>query len=137
MWDELYHETIMEHSQHSPYRQLLQGHCDHCSVSNPLCGDEITLQVQCVSRKIHAIAFEGQGCAISQASASMVCAYLKDLNVEHALDRINAMLLLLTGETDTIDIEELMALSNIKRYPMRVKCATMAWHAARGLLKDK
>ena len=137
MWNELYHDIIVDHSRHSPYRKKLESACSSSCGYNPMCGDEITLWACCRDGYIEQLTFEGQGCAISQASASLACSYLRNLTYKEARERIEQMLSLLTGKIDHIDVEELMALGEIKRFPMRVKCATMAWHASQDILKDK
>lgn len=137
MWNELYHDIIVDHSRLSRHRHKLEEPCEKSCGFNPLCGDEITIWAHCDHEIIKDIAFEGQGCAISQASASLACAHLKGLSFEKAKERIGKMLSLLTGKIDEVDVEELMALGDIKRFPMRVKCATMAWHACQDILKDK
>lgn len=137
MWNELYHDIIVDHSRHSAHRQSLEQPCERSCGYNPMCGDEVTIWMRLRDEKLEKVVFEGQGCAISQASASLTCAYLQGLEMDAAVDRIENMIALLTGLDTNITEDELMALSEIKQFPMRVKCATMAWHAALDILKNK
>lgn len=135
--DELYQEVIREHSSHPrnfrelpPPARAVDGH-------NPLCGDQVRLFVAMEGDRIKDIAFSGQGCAISKASASMMTDALKGrsrLEAHGAFDAFQKMIM--TGECDAKALGKLAVFSGVHRYPVRVKCAMLAWHAAISAIDD-
>ena len=134
MLNELYHDMIMDHAQCSPNRFEQVDPCPHTHAYNPLCGDEITLWINIQQDMVYKASFVGQGCAISQASTSLACEAIEGLTVQEALHKVQYMLGAFIGKHDSVLEEGLAALVEIKRFPMRVKCATMAWHACMKLL---
>jgi nitrogen fixation NifU-like protein len=127
--DELYREIILDHWRNPRKR----GHLDPADVTvegnNPLCGDEVLLTMRVRDGSVEAIAFDGHGCSISRASASMMCEGVDGLSVADAADlgrRFKAMML--EGAT-TDDLGDLEALQGVARIPLRIKCAVLPWNA--------
>jgi nitrogen fixation NifU-like protein len=128
---DLYQELILDHKRHprnfhrlDDATHLAQGH-------NPLCGDELTLYLKVEDGRILDIGFEGQGCAISTASASLLTETLKGKTVSEAEALFGQMHDLLTRDDAGIEPEtlgRLGVLAGVRDYPTRVKCATLAWH---------
>ncbi len=127
--DELYREIILDHWR-NPRRR---GQLDEADVTvegnNPLCGDEVLLTMRVREGSVEAIAFDGHGCSISRASASMMCEGVDGLSVAAAADlgrRFKAMML--EGATSD-DLGDLEALQGVARIPLRIKCAVLPWNA--------
>lgn len=134
----VYNELIMEHSMNSYNKKKLE-HADYCEIGhNPNCGDKITLELNIKDNIIEDMAFSGSGCAISQASTSIMIDTLKGKNVEEAKDIIKTFIEMIKRET--IDEEELkkledaIAFKNVANMPARVKCALLAWHTLEDIL---
>ena len=136
----LYQEVIIDHARSPRNFRELEGATRTVEVVNPLCGDQLTLYLQLAGDTIADIAFEGNGCAISQASASLMTMALKGLAQEEALALFTRVHTMLTSESDIDapppDVGKLAVLSGVWEYPMRVKCATLAWQALRSALED-
>ncbi len=139
---ELYQEVILEHSK-SPRNFGTITPCSHQGHGhNPLCGDTVTVFLQLSENdRISDIKFEGKGCAISIASASIMSETLKGSNVHKATETFDQFLQLITGDDvavseNTLD-EKLNALFGVKQFPMRVKCATLPWHAFKAALNGQ
>ena len=138
---ELYQEVILDHSRHPRH----YGSLDHASHKaegyNPLCGDKVTVYLKLdADGRVGDIAFEGKGCAISQASASMMTDMLKGRSAEEANRLMQGFLHLVKGE-DASDLpeddrERLEVMGGISEFPMRVKCATLAWHTYRNAVEE-
>lgn len=130
--NEIYTTLIMEHSASKHNRRKLDN-VDLCERGhNPSCGDEITLEIKFNENIIEDLAFTGQGCAISQASTSMMIDLIKGKNKEEALKLVETFIGMIKREiTDEDELEELedaIVLKNISNMPARVKCAVLAWH---------
>ena len=130
--NEIYTTLIMEHSTSKHNRRKLE-HADLCEKGhNPSCGDEITLEIKVNDDIIEDLAFTGQGCAISQASTSMMIDLIKGKSKEEALKLVETFIAMIKREiTDEEELEELedaIVLKNISNMPARVKCAVLAWH---------
>lgn len=139
--DELYQEIILDHNRH-PANFRPMPDADHSiEADNPLCGDRLTLYLKLDGGRIADIAFQGTGCAISVASASLLTERVKGATVEEAERLFDTMHAVLTGAPsradDDGDLGPLAALSGVRRYPMRVKCATLSWHALKAALGDR
>lgn len=139
--DELYTELILEHNKDKRHKRLLESVTHHEHGHNPSCGDDLTLQLQVEGGQIIDAAYTGQGCAISQASASMMIDIIKGKSVEEALRFVELFLSMIKSEvTDEDELEELedaIALQNISKMPARVKCAVLAWHTLKVALEKK
>lgn len=138
---QIYTEVITEHNRSMHNRRAL-SHSTHSEHGhNPSCGDDITLELELVDGVIRDAAFTGTGCAISQASTSMMIDLIKGLKVKEAKERTEAFLAMIKGEQDENDLEDLLEdaviLANIKNMPARVKCAVLAWHTLDEVLKKE
>jgi nitrogen fixation NifU-like protein len=137
---ELYQEVILDHNKRPrnfhkmpEANHLAEGH-------NPLCGDVVTVYVHLDDDVITDISFEGSGCAISKASASMMTAELKGKTVGEAETLFQSFHDLVTGdpttEGDAEELGKLAVFSGVREYPARVKCASLAWHTLRAALEE-
>ncbi|MEH6497282.1 MAG: SUF system NifU family Fe-S cluster assembly protein [Pseudomonas marincola] len=139
---ELYQEVILDHSKH-PRNFGKITPCSHEGHGyNPLCGDTINVYVALDEKeRITDIAFDGKGCAISTASASMMTDVIKGKSISDANRLFEDFRSLAMGEHENIDAgedtERLMILAGVKQFPMRVKCATLPWHAMHTALLGK
>ncbi len=129
---DVYNELIMEHSMNSYNKKKLQD-ADYCEVGhNPNCGDEITLEVKMNGTIIQDMAFLGHGCAISQASTSIMIDTLKGKTIEEAKEIIKTFIAMIkreiTDEEELKKLEDAIAFKNVSNMPARVKCALLAWH---------
>lgn len=139
--DEMYNDLIMEHSMNS-YNKKKLDHCDLCSKGhNPNCGDEIEIELILDGNVIKDMAFTGHGCAISQASTSIMIDTLKDKTIEQAKEIIEYFIKMIKrenlSEEEYSKLEDAIAFKNIANMPARVKCALLAWHTLEDLLNEK
>lgn len=130
--EEMYNELIMEHSMNSYNKKMLKE-ADYSEVGhNPNCGDEITLQLKLNGNVIEDMAFSGHGCAISQASTSIMIDTLKGKTIEEAKEIIKIFIEMIkreiTDEKELEKLEDAIAFRNVSNMPARVKCALLAWH---------
>ena len=138
--NDIYNELIMEHSMNS-YNKRKLDRCDFSEIGhNPNCGDEITLELKLNGNIIEDMAFSGHGCAISQASTSIMIDTLKGKNIEEAEKIIKIFIEMIKRETkDEKELEKLedaIALKNVANMPARVKCALLAWHTIEDILSE-
>ncbi len=138
--DELYNDIIMEHSMNSYNKKELEK-CDYCEKGhNPNCGDEIELEVKLNGNIIEDMAFIGHGCAISQASTSIMIDTLRGKTINEAIDIIKTFIDMIKRETKNEDdlkkLEEAIAFKNVSNMPARVKCALLAWHTMEKIIED-
>jgi nitrogen fixation NifU-like protein len=139
--DTLYQEVILDHCKRPRNFRILES-ADHCADGyNPLCGDKVTLYVHLVDDRIADISFQGCGCAISTASASILTETLKGKTRAEAEALFQAFHSLVTGRpvesAQTPALGKLAVFSGVSQFPVRVKCASLAWHTLRSALKDK
>jgi nitrogen fixation NifU-like protein len=137
---ELYQEVILDHSRHPRHFGPLESATHTGEGYNPLCGDRVKIHLAVdAQNRIKDIAFEGKGCAISQASASLMTDMLVDRSVEEAEALMGGFLHLVKGEGANglaeEDRERLEVMGGISEFPMRVKCATLAWHTMKSALE--
>lgn len=138
---ELYEEVILDHNRNPRnYPKKPEG-CNHSAHGfNPLCGDEFEIHLKVKDDVIADLGFEGAGCAISTASASLMTEALKGKTVAEAEVLFEEVHKLLTEEKQVGNPADLLGkltvLTGVKEYPMRVKCATLAWHTMRAALKN-
>jgi nitrogen fixation NifU-like protein len=136
---ELYQELILEHSK-APrnYRRLAEAN-RKAEGYNPLCGDHFTVYVRTMGDSIQDISFEGAGCAISKASASMMTQSLKGKTTEEAKELFEHFHRTVTGEEngDSARLGKLSVFAGVAEFPTRVKCATLAWHTLEAALQGK
>ena len=136
--DEMYNDLIMEHSMNS-YNKKKLDHCDLCSKGhNPNCGDEIELELILDGNVIKDMAFTGHGCAISQASTSIMIDTLKGKTIKEAKEIIKIFIEMIKRETTSEEklkkLEDAIAFRNVSNMPARVKCALLAWHTVEDML---
>ena len=141
---ELYQEIILDHGKNPRNLGKFENFNKDAKGHNPLCGDKVHLFLKLdENKKVNDISFEGEGCAISMASASIMTDLMKGKSEKDAKEIIEKFLDMIK-EKDNIDtklLEEdektkLMSLGGVKNYPMRVKCATLSWHALSSALDD-
>jgi len=130
---ELYQEVILDHSRHPRHFGTLEHPTHKAEGYNPLCGDKVSVTLMLNAEgRVADINFTGKGCAISQASASLMTELLAGRTLEDAQKLMDGFLHLVRGEDATDlsadDREYLDAMSGLSEFPMRVKCATLAWH---------
>jgi nitrogen fixation NifU-like protein len=132
--EDLYREIILDHYR-SP-RNKRRGVEGAIAVKhdNPLCGDELHLAVDVQNGQLSDVAFDGKGCSISQASASMMTEAVQGQSVNEALALTETIRLMMHGEHPGDDLGDLMALEGVAKFPVRVKCALLAWMALKDAL---
>ncbi len=138
---QIYNELIMEHSMNSYHKRNLEAP-DECKLGhNPNCGDEITLEIKLDGDTIEDMAFTGHGCAISQASTSIMIDTLKGKTIEQAKDIIKTFIKMIkretTNEEELEKLEDAIAFRNVSNMPARVKCALLAWYTLEDMLNQK
>lgn len=143
---ELYKELILDHARSPRHFGKLPDATHTAEGINPLCGDKLKFYFRIdVDNRIDDACFEGSGCAISVASASLLADTVIGLNTAEALDYFTALVARFTGKQDSnsdnantgIDLGKLKVLEGVKEFPTRVKCATLAWHALNAAIKRK
>jgi nitrogen fixation NifU-like protein len=141
---DLYQEMILDHYRRPRNCRRLEGCSCRADGHNPLCGDKITVYVDVEDGIVKDVAFEGAGCAISTASASIMTESVKGKTVEQSHDVFRRFHHLITGDatadesTDhSVDLGKLEVFSGVGQYPARVKCATLAWHTLEAALSDR
>jgi nitrogen fixation protein NifU and related proteins len=144
---ELYRELILDHARSPRHFGRLDDATHSAEGINPLCGDKLKIYVAIdADNRIRDARFEGSGCAISVASASLLTETVIGLDTSRALQFFAAMVSRLAGRSnglehadtiDDIDLGKLRALEGVREFPSRVKCATLAWHALNSALKRK
>lgn len=137
----IYNDLIMEHSMHSYHKRKLEQ-ADYSELGhNPSCGDVITLEVKLNGDIIEDMAFTGHGCAISQASTSIMIDTLKGKTIEEAKKIIATFMKMIKREEMTAEemnqLEEAAAFENVRHMPARVKCALLAWRTLSTILEEK
>ena len=136
--EELYQELIVDHFKHPRHRGPLTTATESASLFNPLCGDQVEVHVQIENGIVKAIAFEGKGCSISQASASMMTELCVGKDIATVRSLLNAFTKMMKGEGTDDELESLGdagALQGVKKFAARIKCAMLAWEAVEQCLK--
>ena len=141
---ELYQEIILDHGKNPRNLRKTDNFTKDAKGHNPLCGDKVHIFLKLGDdKKIEDVSFEGSGCAISMASASIMTDLVKQKNENDAKELIKDFLEMIKEKPDISnkslsenDKTKLMSLSGVKQYPMRVKCATLAWHTLASAMKD-
>jgi nitrogen fixation protein NifU and related proteins len=137
-FDELYQAIILDHSKRPRNRGSLPPPATHGSGYNPACGDEITVFVrQSPEGKIEELLFESQACAICTASTSLMTTQVKGKSRGEALTLGQRFIDFLTKDTPEEGLGNLQALGGVKKFPQRLKCATLGWHALEAALGGK
>jgi nitrogen fixation protein NifU and related proteins len=138
---DLYQEVILDHNK-SPHNYREMADATRLALGhNPLCGDKLKLYVKIEGDRIADVAFQGSGCAISKASASIMTDAIKGSTVEEAETLYGKFHELLTGPSDVkadgAGLGKLAVFSGVREFPARVKCATLAWHTLESALKNQ
>ena len=142
---ELYQDIILEHGKSPRNLGKCQGYNHDAKGYNPLCGDKVHVYLKLDNKKkVEGLTFEGEGCAISLASASIMTELVKGKSFNEAKDIMNSFLNMMTktseiksNHLDNDQKTKLMSLSGVKQFPMRVKCATLSWHTLVSALEGK
>ncbi len=145
--EELYREVILDHYRNPRNRRHIEHPDLHAEGNNPLCGDEITLDLSLDGDKVRDIAVLGHGCSISQASASMMSQAVKDKTIDEVSDlisRFKAMMDIGDGSEAGLDpdrpgsvLGDLEALQGVRKFPVRIKCANLAWTTLEEALRSR
>ena len=127
---DLYQEVILDHNRRPHNFRVIDGATARQEGYNPLCGDRLTLYLTLEGDMIKDAAFQGQGCAISKASASLMTDAIKGKTVAEARDLFEHFHAMITSDTDTQqeDMGKLSVLAGVREFPTRIKCASLAWH---------
>lgn len=138
--DQLYRRVIMDHYKNPRNKGIIEDGALTIDMNNPTCGDRIQLTLQVEDGKIQNAKFDGEGCSISMASASMMTQAVKGKTVEEALQLSTTFSEMMLGKDydDSIELEDIEALSGVSQFPARIKCATLAWKAMeKGVSEEK
>lgn len=139
--NDLYQEIILDHNKRPRNRRKLEGASLKAEGYNPLCGDRVTIYAKVEDGIVTEVTFEGSGCAISTASASLMTEALKGKTLEQAKEIFEHFHGLVTGNGEESKegpgLGKLAVFSGVCRFPARVKCATLAWHTANAALHEK
>ena len=137
---DLYQEILLEHNSKPHNFKKVEEANQTADGYNPLCGDQITLYLKVVEGLIEDVGFQGTGCAISRASASMMTQSIKGQSVEKAQEIFGAFHHMITepgAELDLDTLGDLETLSGVNEYPTRIKCAILAWHTMKAALSGE
>lgn len=140
-FQDLYQDLILDHNKSPRNYHKMEDADREVEGQNPLCGDHYTVYVKLEKDRIADVSFDGSGCAISKASASVMTSVLKGKTVEDAEHLFHLFKAVVTGELDPSEhldeLGKLAAFSGVAEFPMRVKCATLAWHTLHTALMKK
>ena len=136
---DLYQEVILDHNRRPRNFRALAGASHTAEGYNPLCGDRLTLYLKLAGGTIEDVSFEGAGCAISKASASMMTDALKGRTVEEAHALFERFHRMVTTPPDQAveDMGKLSSLAGVREFPVRVKCASLAWHTLKAAMAQQ
>ena len=138
---DLYQEVVFDHNRNPRNFRIMEDANRKIEGFNPLCGDRITLYVKVIDGKIEDVSFQGAGCAISTASASLMTEIVRGKTEQEAEDLFELFHRITTGKNgDEINLEDLgklTVLAGVRAYPARVKCATLAWQSLQSALKNE
>jgi nitrogen fixation NifU-like protein len=138
---DLYQEMILDHYKRPRNRRAMEKPDRTAEGYNPLCGDRVTIYVTVQDGVVRDASFEGSGCAISTASASLMTESIKGKTVQEARALFDRFRDLVTGADDGVpdgsDLGKLEIFSGVSQYPARVKCATLSWHTLKAALEDR
>ena len=136
---DLYQEVILDHNRRPRNFRRLERHTHEAEGYNPLCGDRVSVFLQVDADRIADVGFEGSGCAISKASASLMTDRVKGCTVEEARDLFARFQRMVTTPPDQAveDLGKLSVLAGVREFPVRVKCASLAWHTLKAALDQQ
>jgi nitrogen fixation protein NifU and related proteins len=133
----LYQDLILDHNRAPQNYRAMENANRRVEGNNPLCGDKLTVWLRLEGERIEDVSFQGSGCAISRASASMMTAAVKGKTRQEAEDLFERFRRMVTGSLDPSEAQslgKLAALAGVSEYPVRVKCASLSWHALKAAL---
>jgi nitrogen fixation NifU-like protein len=135
--DDIYKEVILDHYKSPRNKRELPGAELRCTANNPLCGDEITVYAHVDDGTVAQVTFDGAGCSISQSSASMMTEAVSGSSVDHARRLAGEFRGMMAGdvEPDEQEFGDLVALKGVVKYPIRIKCAVLAWDVLQDALE--
>jgi nitrogen fixation NifU-like protein len=137
---DLYQEVVFDHNRNPRNFRVMENANRQIDGFNPLCGDRITLYARVIDGVIEDVSFQGSGCAISTASASLMTEIVRGKTEQEAEELFQLFHRITTGKNDdAVNLEELgklAVLAGVRAYPARVKCATLAWHSLQAALKN-
>ncbi len=134
--DDLYHDLILDHSKRPKNKKTLSTVTHQAQGDNTFCGDIIKVFLEVEDSLINEVAFDGKGCAICIASASLMTEHVKNLTIDQALALFDEFHSLVTVDLANKNLGKLQAFAGVKEYPIRVKCATLAWHTLKAALGE-
>jgi nitrogen fixation protein NifU and related proteins len=134
--NDLYQEVILDHNRRPRNFRRIEGASHHAEGHNPLCGDRLTLDVQVDGGRIADVAFQGSGCAISKASASLMTDAVKGQSLDDVRDMVTRFQRMVTTPPDqpVEHMGKLSVLAGVREFPVRVKCASLCWHTLKAAL---
>lgn len=138
--DQLYRTVIMDHYKNPRNKGSIEDGALTIDMNNPTCGDRIHLTLQVTDGVVQNAKFDGEGCSISMASASMMTQAVKGKKVEEALQLSTVFSEMMLGQEydDSLDLGDIEALNGVSKFPARIKCATLAWKAMeKGIAEEK
>jgi nitrogen fixation NifU-like protein len=135
--DELYQSIILDHNRRPQNFRAMPDATARAEGVNPMCGDQLTVWLKLEGDLVADLSFQGSGCAISKASASLMTAAVKGKTREEAKAMFAEFHSMVTGHGGGEDLGALKALSGVSRFPLRVKCASLAWHALKSALASE
>ena len=137
---DLYQEVILDHNRHPRNWGVMADASRKADGYNPLCGDKLTLYVKVEGDRLSGVSFQGSGCAISKASASLMTDAVKGRTLAEAMDLFDRVHIMLTTPVDQpvdeASVGKLAVLSGVREFPTRVKCASLAWHTLKSVIAD-
>lgn len=137
---DLYQEVVFDHNRHPRNFRIMEDANRKVEGFNPLCGDKLTLFMKVANGTIEDVSFQGSGCAISTASASLMTEIVKGKTEAQAERLFDIFHRITTHEDAAVNLDELgklAVLAGVRHYPSRVKCATLAWHSLEAALKEQ
>ncbi|MGH7655317.1 MAG: Fe-S cluster assembly sulfur transfer protein SufU [Gemmatimonadaceae bacterium] len=134
--EELYQSIILDHNRRPQNYRTMPEASAHADGVNPMCGDQLSVWIRMNGDVVDDVSFQGSGCAISKASASLMTQAVKGKTRSEAEQLFDSFHGLVTGHPDGVELGKLKAFSGVSRFPLRVKCATLAWHALKTALAD-
>ena len=136
--DELYREVILDHFKNPTHSGELPNAQINVDGANPLCGDEMTFHLAMKNGRLDQVRFRGKGCAISQAAASMLAQQIEGKTTAEVTQLIETLKALMQGQepNPSVDLGDLEALSGVRKFPVRVKCAALSWNVVEQGLKE-
>ena len=136
---DLYQEVILDHNRRPRNFRAIEHPTRRQEGYNPLCGDRLTLYVKLDGTRISDVSFQGSGCAISKASASLMTEALKGKSIDEARSLFERFHDMVTSppDADAPDLGKLSVLSGVREFPTRVKCASLAWHTLKAAVSEQ